>query len=335
MNSQIGSLVSIDGKDHISVARSQIGFALFGPYVELEPGNYEVDFEFRVGSSVSPASDEFVCKLDVACGFGTDILTRVDVSADQLESGETRKIALPFSISERTAQLEFRVWSLGKLDFAIAVQRPVRLVSAPPSLQGASGFCDQHAVTLRNLSSQGATISRRSDSAYISLGGVNVVARHREDFQIISEVLVFNTYNILPLRDSVVIDVGMNIGLASVFFAKQRWAKKVYGFEPFRDPFTRSKETFDSNKTLKEKLFARNAGLSDKNERPIVHYSTEGTIAAGINGAASGPVQPRGRCSNWKYWTPPRCSAPSAPKRARAAWVWWSSWIARDRTFQS
>ena len=298
MLSKVGMLVSMQGSDYLSVNRSQIGFVLYGPYSTLDPGHYEVEFNFFFDAGNPPAAEEIVCKIDVVRGLGTDILVREDVTVAQLTKDKQTKVTLSFSLSEETPHMEFRAWSLGKADFAVAVERRVKLISGPPSWSlrdaefgGEKGFCDQNAETLRTLSVQGAKITRRPDSALISLGGVNVVARHREDFQLVSEVLVFNTYNIMPLKDSIVVDVGMNIGLASAFFAKQNWAKKVYAFEPFRDPFERSKETFDNNADVKNKIVARNAGLSDKNERPFVHYSTDGTIATGIKGVASGPVQ--------------------------------------------
>ena len=294
-NSQIGALVSMGGKEHISVSRSQIGFALFGPYETLPAGDFEVEFSFSLSPDGGTDPDDIFCKLDVAAGIGTQILVRRDVTYAEMGQGPDAKIVLSFSISQETTHLEFRVWSLGKSDFAVAVERPVKNVGKGGGGRkyGAepTGFCADHALTLRDLEAKGARIERRADSASISLGGVNVVARHREDFQLISEVLVFNTYKILPLRDSIVVDVGMNIGLATAFFARQAWAKKVYGYEPFRDPFQRSGETFDSNSDLKHKIFPVNCGLSDRNETVSVHYSPDSTIAMGVRGIDKGPVQ--------------------------------------------
>ena len=273
-----------------------MGCALFGPYVTLAPGNYNVEFDLLLVSGANLASDDVICILDIASGIGTELLARLEVPAQQLQAGKSTKLTLAFSLADRTENMEFRVWSLGKSEFEVAVERSVTAAPLPPvGPEGRStksgGFCASHADKLRDLRVQGAKIVERSDSALISLAGVNVVARHKEDFQIISEILIYNHYKILPLRDSIVVDVGMNIGLASVFLAKEEWAKKVYAFEPFRDPYTRSKETFDSNPASRNKIFARNAGLSDRNEKVTVRYSTEGTIAMGVKGSASGPVQ--------------------------------------------
>jgi FkbM family methyltransferase len=292
----VGSLVSYDGKEHIRLARSEMGCALFGPYVTLAPGNYIVEFDILLASAINLTPDDAVCILDIASGVGTELLAREEVYAKQLQVGKPTKLTLAFSLGEETANMEFRVWSLGKSEFDVAVERSVETALAPSgatvgSLTKRSGFCAQHAGKLRDLKVQGARIVETSDSAQISLAGVNVVARHSEDFQIIAEILTYNHYKILPQRDSIVVDVGMNIGLASVYLAKEDWAKKVYAFEPFRDPYTRSREIFESNPTLKNKIFARNAGLSDRNEKLTVRYSTEGTIAMGVKGASSGPVQ--------------------------------------------
>jgi len=296
IHSQVGSLVSYDGKERIRVSQSQIGCALFGPYVTLAPGNYTVTFEFLLTSAANVAPDDVICILDIASGIGTELLAREDVQTKQLQVGKPTTLTLAFSLTVGVENMEFRVWSLGKSEFEVAVERPVtKALPAPDGAVGRSrkarGFCAEHADKLRHLRVQGAKIVERADSAAISLAGVNVVARHGEDFQLINEVLIYNHYNILPLRDAVAVDVGMNVGIASVYLAKQDWAKKVYAFEPFRDPYTRSQETFDANPTLKDKIVARNAGLSDHNETLTVRYSTEGTIAMGVKGVASGPVQ--------------------------------------------
>jgi FkbM family methyltransferase len=273
-----------------------MGCALFGSYVTLPPGNYNVEFDLLLASGANLASDDVICILDVASGVGTELLARLEVPAHQFQAGKPTKLTLAFSLVDKTESMEFRVWSLGRSEFEVAVERSVKAAQTPHvATEGGStkagGFCAKHADKLRDLRVQGAKIVERSVSAFISMAGVNLVARHSEDFQIISEILIYNHYKLLPLRDAIVVDVGMNIGLASVYLAKENWAKKVYAFEPFRDPYARSRETFESNPTLKNKIFARNAGLSDRNEKLTVRYSTEGTIAMGVKGAASGPVQ--------------------------------------------
>jgi len=296
VDSQVGSLVSYDGKERIRVSQSQLGCALFGPYVTLAAGNYTVAFEFLLASAANVAPDDVICILDIASGIGTELLAREDVRAKHLQVGKPTTLTLAFSLADGVENMEFRVWSLGKSEFEVAVERPVtRALPAPVGTGGRSpearGFCAEHADKLRQLRVQGAKIAERADSALISLAGINVVARHSEDFQLISEILIYNHYNILPLRDAIAVDVGMNIGIACAYLAKQDWAKKVYAFEPFRDPYARSQETFDANPALKDRILARNAGLSDHNETLTVRYSTEGTIAMGVRGVASGPVQ--------------------------------------------
>jgi FkbM family methyltransferase len=293
VHSQIGSLVSYDGKERIRVSRSQIGFALFGPYLALTPGNYIAEFDLLLEPGSDLAPDDVICVLDVASGLGTETLARQEVQAKQLQSGNPTKLTLPFSLDYDSLHTEFRVWSLGKSEFAVDVLRPVTAAPGPyiSSVYRPAGFCAEHSEKLRSLKVQGANIVENADSAIISFAGVNVVARHREDFQIISEILVYNHYKILPLRDSIAIDIGMNIGLASVYLAKEAWAKKVYAYEPFRDPYERSKETFDANPAFKDKIFTRNAGLSGRNEKLDVRYDADGTIATGVKGSTSGPVQ--------------------------------------------
>lgn len=63
----------------------------------------------------------------------------------------------------------------------------------------------------------------------------------------------------------IAIDIGMNIGGASVFFANMDNVKKVYAFEPFKETYDQAIYNLSINKEGK-KVVPYNYGLSDKNE---------------------------------------------------------------------
>jgi FkbM family methyltransferase len=109
-----------------------------------------------------------------------------------------------------------------------------------------------------------------------------------EDFQLIGEIFFINEYNFLSNRRKMIVDVGMNVGLTSLFFSKMPNVEEVHSFEPFQLPFQRALKNFSLNPTYAEKISARNFGLSDRDEQLTVFTSGNQTIGTSIRGAQSG-----------------------------------------------
>ena len=118
----------------------------------------------------------------------------------------------------------------------------------------------------------------QDDKSLIStIEGVRVKEEHLTDSDILAEVFVSNNYNIhLPKRDSIVIDVGMNVGIVSLYFARYEWVSKVYSFEPFPDTYQQALENFELNdKFIKDKIYPQNIALSNKNEEMEISVNAE------------------------------------------------------------
>lgn len=101
---------------------------------------------------------------------------------------------------------------------------------------------------------------------------------------IIHEIFVEKCYQFkMPTyssKDLVVFDIGMNVGLASLFFSNMPQVKKIYGFEPFKPTYLKAQENFLINSVLAEKISAFNFGLGVNDKELKVTYSITNT---GIN----------------------------------------------------
>ena len=130
--------------------------------------------------------------------------------------------------------------------------------------------------------------------------GKRIVARYNEiriyidsseDINIFFEIFFTNEYTFISPSDCMVIDIGMNVGIASLAFAENAMVKEVHGFEPFLAPFLRAKQNFDLNPELSRKIKANNYGLSNKNEKLIVKSDDLSTIGTSIRGADEGRIE--------------------------------------------
>lgn len=119
--------------------------------------------------------------------------------------------------------------------------------------------------------------SEENDGIISNINGIKIKQRYHTDFDFVPEVFFYNTYYLdLAYDKYIVIDVGMNIGIASLFFASREEVEKVYGFEPFRDTYNQAIENFQRNTlNIRNKIEAYNIGLLDKNEEKEVAISAE------------------------------------------------------------
>ncbi len=89
----------------------------------------------------------------------------------------------------------------------------------------------------------------------------------------IGEILVEEAYNLSCKEDSVVIDIGMNRAIASLFFAAKENVKKIYAFEPFKPTLALAQKNLDLNPELNKKIQTFACGLGKKDTTLDIPYS--------------------------------------------------------------
>lgn len=82
-----------------------------------------------------------------------------------------------------------------------------------------------------------------------------------EALGITKEVFLNKDYAVNFSCDAVLIDIGLNRGIASLYFATYPNIKKIYSFEPFKPTFELAKRNLGLNPQLSEKIKAFNFGL--------------------------------------------------------------------------
>lgn len=112
--------------------------------------------------------------------------------------------------------------------------------------------------------------------------GLFIRVENMEEFFIIDEVFIQNAYQLDVNHEYIVFDVGMNVGISSLYFSQNKNIKKVYGFEPLKETFKCALRNFGLNEKLHSKIECFNVGLGAADIKMNLHYNAEARGNVGI-----------------------------------------------------
>jgi len=118
----------------------------------------------------------------------------------------------------------------------------------------------------------------------IDIDGVKLIIETGQDLDIAHEIFLLGVYNFLYDKPCVAIDIGMNTGFASLFFANRANVKAVYSYEPFKATYDQALRNFALNPNLAEKIKAFDYGVGDRDEIIQVEYDYNVKGSVGISG---------------------------------------------------
>jgi len=146
LNLSIGSQLTAEGKNAIRTQKGMRGHALYGPYLQVEPGRYVVEFSLALAEDVALESDRACAIVDVVGDYGKFDVAFAFITLSELGT-DFRTIALPFDLAEGR-MLEFRVNTSGHFPLIIH-DEPVLRSREPDSPQARK--IDRHDYALREL----------------------------------------------------------------------------------------------------------------------------------------------------------------------------------------
>ncbi|MDR2901522.1 MAG: FkbM family methyltransferase [Lactobacillales bacterium] len=90
-----------------------------------------------------------------------------------------------------------------------------------------------------------------------------------------NEVLNEEGYKTDITAPTVIIDIGLNVGVTALYFARMKNVVHVYGFEPFWPTYWEARANMKDNPALAKKITIYPLGLSDKNEMQTFDYNPD------------------------------------------------------------
>ena len=105
------------------------------------------------------------------------------------------------------------------------------------------------------------SIVSHKEGVLASFKGLQLYIETPEEFFIIKEVFIEKDYNLLSQESFVVFDIGMNIGISSLFFGLKNNVDKIYSFEPVVPTYDQALHNLELNPSYSNKIDAFNFGL--------------------------------------------------------------------------
>jgi len=128
------------------------------------------------------------------------------------------------------------------------------------------------------------SLSLNNNSLILSAAGINLDVRTWSDVDVMHEVLVRELYHFKFGRPTVVWDVGMNIGMAALYFATLPNVQAVYGYELFKPTWQHACDNLRLNSGLTTPVTMNYFGVGDKSAILELPYSEELKNVVGLNG---------------------------------------------------
>ncbi len=129
-----------------------------------------------------------------------------------------------------------------------------------------------------------AIFEMQEGKLYLYIDGVTLLINSAEELFIAYEIFVKKCYEFNLNSNAIVVDIGMNVGIASLYFASRPDIEKIFSFEPFKPTYKLALSNLEVNPGLRQKIRSFNYGLSGKSETLSVEYSEEYKGQVGIKG---------------------------------------------------
>ena len=107
-----------------------------------------------------------------------------------------------------------------------------------------------------------ARITDHNGDIVVELQDLNLLVDSGEELFTIEELFLQRVYDFDILTPVVMIDIGMNVGFASLMFASKPNVVAVYAFEPLQVTFQQAQRSFELNPNCSKKIQSEKVGLA-------------------------------------------------------------------------
>lgn len=103
----------------------------------------------------------------------------------------------------------------------------------------------------------------RNNKLMAEVDGIWFQVDHAGSLFVLEEIFAERLYDLRVNEELVLVDVGMNVGIASLYFAAQSNVIRVFSYEPLKETYEQALNNFSLNPQLQSKIIPFQQGVSD------------------------------------------------------------------------
>lgn len=123
-----------------------------------------------------------------------------------------------------------------------------------------------------------------NDELIIEVEGIKAIIQTASEISIVWEIFWLGIYNFIYDRPVVMLDIGMNTGFASLYFAKQENVRSIFSYEPFKMTYQQALRNFDLNPEISHKIQPFSYGIAAEEKTVTVEFDYDFKASIGVEG---------------------------------------------------
>lgn len=147
---------------------------------------------------------------------------------------------------------------------------------------------------IEDLKKSGFEVFRAHNKFIIRNSALTIMGTAENTIWTAHGILCEECYGFSCAEDYIVFDIGLNIGISALYFAKNPRIKHIYGFEPFEHTFRQALLNLENNKELSTKITACNFGVGRSSCEITMAYNPDlpGSMSTMVDRfAGKGPLE--------------------------------------------
>jgi FkbM family methyltransferase len=144
-------------------------------------------------------------------------------------------------------------------------------------------------VFIQNLDKQFSDLKIKDyeDGILLEFDNLKIYLETFEEILIVNEIFVKKDYNFFISEKVILIDIGTNIGIASLFFSRVNNVEKIYAFEPVEDTYKQALLNFKLNEGILKVSDFKNYGLGKSDRKEVFLFNKNVKGNTGLRGSMS------------------------------------------------